>query len=69
MPKPKQQTRANAEIHQFDGSTVDEDGEIMLGFYYRFLDTHDIPISLLMGPYASASEAEAACHREYNLSM
>lgn len=67
MPKPKQQ--ANAEIHEFDGSTVDEDGEIMIGWYYRFLDTHDVPISLLMGPYASAGEAEAACQREYKLSM
>lgn len=67
MPKTKNQRQG--EIHEFDGSTFDEDGEVMLGFYYRFLDQHDAPITLLMGPYASAFEAETACQNEYNLSM
>lgn len=49
----------NALIHQFDGSTNDADGDVLLGFYY------EITIDELMGPYPTGADAEAACQLAY----
>lgn len=48
-----------ANIHHFDGSSLDEDGECLLGYYF------EITSGDLMGPYGSQAEAEAACQRAY----
>jgi hypothetical protein len=53
-------------IHHYNGSTTDQDGEIMLGYYYQFVDVFERPISQLMGPYGSASECQEASQQEYD---
>ncbi len=50
-------------IHSYDGSTFDAEGEVMLGFYYEILNDLNIPVALMMGPYGTAVEAEQACQR------
>lgn len=55
---------AEAEIHHFftapNGTdTLDEDGEPMLGFYYR------LPGGDLMGPYGCGAEATQAAEAEW----
>lgn len=57
----------NAEIHHFfphpdtGKLTYDEDGDPYLGYYWQLLNRQNEPISLLMGPYNTAAEAEVAC--------
>lgn len=58
---------AHGEIHEFraSGNFFDDDGEAMIGFYFRIVDQFEIPLSKLTGPYSSAEEAEAACNNAY----
>lgn len=58
----------SALIHEFDPKApprVDEDGEIMLGFYYQFLDVASQPITGLYGPYRYRLDAEGAAQRAF----
>ena len=50
-------------IHGFNGSTFDADGEVLFGFYYEFLNEFNLPTGTMMGPYGTALEAEQACQR------
>lgn len=44
---------------------LDDEGDPMLGYYYQLVN--DVgPLSHLMGPYANADEAEAACLRAWD---
>lgn len=53
-------------IHDHKGTVLDEDGDYMVGFYFEICSDLNIPLCLLMGPYGSAIEAEAACQLEYD---
>ena len=62
-----------AEIHHFDKDLdtgavqVDEYGEELIGHYYQlFEESTDEPISNLVGPYGSGSEAEEAAQMAFN---
>ena len=57
----------HGEIHYFpaSGNFTDEDGEPLIGYYYRFADDFDIPTSVMMGPYNTGLEAEEACQTEW----
>ena len=59
-----------ATIHEFsiiNGLThLDEDGDPMIGWYYQFLDIYERPITKLMGPYGTNTEAEKACQKAYD---
>lgn len=55
-----------ANIHWFDGSSVDAYGDTLFGYYYEMLDSVGDAVSGLMGPYPSASEAEEACQSQYD---
>jgi len=55
-----------AMIYNFDGSTLDCDGDTLLGYYYQLIDVFERPISELMGPYSSASECQTACQEAYD---
>lgn len=58
MPQPH-----NIMIHQFvpEGTPYhDDEGDQMLGFYFQFTDTHDQPVSDLIGPYSKGGDAERA---------
>jgi hypothetical protein len=53
----------NALIHEFDAKQpprFDIDGELLLGFYYQFVDHNDLPVYGLIGPYRHRFEAEGA---------
>ena len=54
-----------AMIYNFDGSTKNPDGDVMLGYYWQIIDTFERPISELMGPYGSATECKAACQEAF----
>lgn len=62
----------HANIHHFYPHPMTKDvafdfeGDPMLGYYYEILDVNKRPLSDLMGPYATAEAAEAACRAEYN---
>lgn len=48
-----------AKIHYYQGTSLDEDGEPMFGWFFEW------PPGQLMGPYNSGAEAEIACQQEY----
>lgn len=59
----------SALIHEFDAKApprFDEDGELLLGFYYQFLDQASSPITGLFGPYRYKGEAEGAAKRAFD---
>lgn len=54
---------SNILIHHFDASKscrLDDDGDVMNGFYYQFTDTLDMPVGGLIGPYGHGPAAEKA---------
>lgn len=58
MAKP-----SNILIHHFDPAKscrLDDDGDIMNGFYYQFADALDVPMGGLIGPYGQGAAAEKA---------
>jgi len=65
MPKQKQRHQ-KAAIFDFDGRSLDDDGEVLLGFYWQLLDnsTED-PITELMGPYTNFNQCYAALDHAY----
>lgn len=59
---------SNALIHEFDPALpplFDDDGELLLGFYYQFIDEHDAPVNGLVGPYRDKGAAERAAKRAF----
>lgn len=58
----------SATIHEFFASPprFDEEGEILLGFYYQFMDHNDQPLYGLMGPYRHKFEAEGAAQLAFD---
>jgi hypothetical protein len=54
-------------IHEFSPDPVtgavdyDEEGDPRLGFYFDIADGQGNALSMLMGPYGSKEQAEAAC--------
>lgn len=55
----------SALIHEFDGSTFDEEGDVLLGFYWQILDFENNILCGLMGPYGLRNEAENACQQAF----
>ena len=56
----------HALIHHFENPMYeDEEGDPYLGFYYQLMDSSNLPITHLIGPYATYMEVEAACERAY----
>lgn len=58
---------AYAEIHEFTHENCiyfDDEGELLLGFYFIIVDDLNIPKSM-MGPFASSDEAEKASNRAW----
>jgi hypothetical protein len=49
-------------IHEFThlSTARDEDGDIMIGFYYQFIDDNDQPIASAVGPFTYGKDAERA---------
>ena len=58
--------RQQAEIHHYDGTTFDIDGILLFGYYFQLIDDSNLRIGLMMGPYCSAPEAEAACQLAFD---
>lgn len=59
----------SALIHEFDPQSpdrYDEDGELLLGFYYQFLNMQEHPVTGLMGPYRYKGDAEAAAQLAFS---
>ena len=57
-------------IHEFRPSstpTFDDDGELMLGSYYQFIDKDDQPVGKLIGPYLDNQDAEKAAETAFRL--
>jgi hypothetical protein len=64
------QVEPYADIHHFDGSdksTIDDDGDPRLGWYFQFMKTITEPLTSLFGPYESSRECEAAAIKEWVL--
>lgn len=58
----------SALIHEFDPKApprFDEDGEMLLGFYYQFLNVESQPITGLYGPYRHKFEADRAAQKAF----
>lgn len=58
----------DALIHHFgndDPPSFDGDGDIMLGWYYQFIDKDEAPVSGLYGPYFDDLEASKAAKRAF----
>lgn len=58
-----------ANIHHFDGTLqdlVDDDGDVLQGWYFQHMDG-DKPTGSLTGPYGSSKECESAAIKEYML--
>lgn len=61
-------TATDALIHHFhpaDPPSFDADGELMLGWYYQFIDKDEEPVSDLYGPYLDNIDAEKAAKRAF----
>jgi hypothetical protein len=59
----------NALIHEFDSASppyFDDEGDLMLGSYYQFIDQDDQPVSGLIGPYTDNIAAERAAKVAFN---
>lgn len=57
-------------IHDYCASQptqFDEDGDVLLGSYYQFLDEDDYPVGGLIGPYTDTFAAERAAKRAFRL--
>jgi len=57
-------------IHIFYPSSppvFDEEGDLLLGSYYQFIDKNDLPISGLIGPYLDNDEAEKAAEKAFSI--
>lgn len=63
MPKHE----SYADIHHFDSkcNAVDEDGDPMLGWYFQIMQSAEIALSDLMGPYHKRAECETAAMTEW----
>jgi hypothetical protein len=61
----------NIEIHEFDQAKLphhfDDEGQQMIGFYYRFVDGNDLPLGALIGPYRYNGAAEKAALKAFRL--
>jgi hypothetical protein len=58
----------NALIHTFSPSSppsFDDEGDLMLGSYFQFIDENDIPMGGLIGPYFDNLAAEKAARRAF----
>jgi hypothetical protein len=58
----------NALIHVYLPSgppSFDDDGDLMLGSYYQFIDENDVPVGGLIGPYMDNIAAEEAARRAF----
>lgn len=57
----------HGEIHFFpnNGGFTDEDGEDLIGYYFRFVDDETGSTTHLIGPYNTGPEAERACQKEW----
>lgn len=61
----RQPTQQKAAIYDYDGSSCDEYGELLFGFYWQLLNNQDVPITGLMGPYPCYDTCYAACDRAF----
>lgn len=53
------------DIHYFDGTILDEDGDCLFGYYFE-ISSDEMSSSGLIGPYSTGPEAETACQLEYD---
>lgn len=56
-------------IHEFlpnEPERHDVDGELLLGFYYQFIDDNERPLFGLIGPYRHRFEVEGAAQRAFD---
>jgi hypothetical protein len=56
------------QVHHFNWDHIDEDGELMYGFYWEILDADAHILSPLMGPYSTYLEAATACQAAWQSS-
>lgn len=60
-----------ATIHQFGPHPLtgmveyDDDGDAIIGWYYQFHHADNSPMTELMGPYNTNTEAEAAAQKAW----
>lgn len=63
MPKRE----SYADIHHFDAkaNAVDDEGEPLIGWYYQIMQSAEVALSNLIGPYHRRDECEEAAMSEW----